>query len=385
MATPENLLYRAIVDARFGREEVAIPQFRALLAAGIDQSSQVRVHRELASALIRLGRYGEAASEWREVLRLLPPDDPGRAGVEGALDFYRSLSDVDPPAVDFGAETRIHARRTAFAPRVLSLFGLLPFFEGRTWSIPVVVSGTKSDWIIDSGSSVSLLSESETKRIGLQVRNISVSATGGHTGKQVPGRIAVATDVRIGHAHLHNVVFLVVEDQALRQGLQRIRGILGLPEMRALGCVGISAGGAVRLQDDCARPGDPNLFFDGLTPIVEVEHSDSKVRLAFDTGSQSTYFYSSFRDTLTAEQIRGLTTKQTVFAGLGGRRRMETDIITNVQLDLDDVVVPLKNAVLRREPSSTDGLLGMDVLGLGFVVDFRSMRVSLDNRRDAIE
>ena len=55
--------YRALIEARFGREESAVDQFRQFLADGPDERMRRKAHNELASALLWLGRYGDAAAE----------------------------------------------------------------------------------------------------------------------------------------------------------------------------------------------------------------------------------------------------------------------------------------------------------------------------------
>ena len=83
----------------------------------------------------------------------------------------------------------------------------------------------------------------------------------------------------------------------------RLTGIVGLPVIRALGSIAVSASGVVHiLSESSRRQGEPNVFFDGLTPIAEVHHAGRAMPMTLDTGGTTTYLYSAFREALTAEE-----------------------------------------------------------------------------------
>src|SRR5438045_3601776 len=66
----DTLLYRAITNSRFGREREAVAQLRVFLATKPAPEMEGKARDELSSALIRLGEYGDAASEIAAALRL---------------------------------------------------------------------------------------------------------------------------------------------------------------------------------------------------------------------------------------------------------------------------------------------------------------------------
>jgi hypothetical protein len=128
--------------------------------------------------------------------------------------------------------------------------------------------------------------------------------------------------------------------------------------MRGLGRVSISVKGGLQFQPRAPIPsGEPNLFFEQLTPVLfpygsqrcrNQQHSKEKNR---STGLGETI-------TETAETIPGLT----------------------IQLPRREVIltsVPFRD----RRPADVqfeDGVIGLDVLGGGFDLDFRSMQLVLD-------
>ena len=57
-----TLFYRALVEGRFGHEAAAIEDLRQLLAAYANWDTERQAYEELASALERIGHYGEAGT-----------------------------------------------------------------------------------------------------------------------------------------------------------------------------------------------------------------------------------------------------------------------------------------------------------------------------------
>jgi hypothetical protein len=365
----ETVFYRAVVEGRFGQETAAIEDLRRFLAARPNHDLERRAFEELASALTRIGHYGEAASAWAEALRLTPPGDHDRADTENTRALYESLGDVPPQTIQFDPEVQIEAKRSALG----------------SWDVPVEVNGRRGEWIFDTGANQSTLSESEAARMGLSIRDASVYVKGS-TDKKNSLRLAVAPELRFGSARLTNILFLVLSDEALYISplKYQIRGILGLPVLRALGTVGISAEGTVRIETKAAgEPREPNVFFDGLSPIVETRHAGRRLAMLLDTGANKSTAYPSLRAALTRDELSGLKMKQDTSGGAGGIAQRTINLIPALGLEILDRAAELTNlALLLKQPtgdeSYRDGVLGMDALVGGFMLDFRSMQFRLD-------
>jgi hypothetical protein len=277
----QTLFYRAVIAARFGHETAAIDDFRKFLAGrDADREMERKANEELASALVRIGRYREAARAWTEALDLTPDSDDDRAENENTRALYEALGDVAPQTVAFGDDAPMQAARNRLG----------------SWDVPVEVNGRRGQWIFDTGANWSTLTESEAVKMGLSIRNTQTYVRGS-TGSKNMLRLAVAGDLQFGAAHLKNVVFLVLADKALFIGPLRyqITGILGLPVIRALERVGITAKGVVRIE--AKKPiaqGEPNVFFHEWTPIVEIRHRDRRMQMFFDTGANASFIYLSF-------------------------------------------------------------------------------------------
>jgi predicted aspartyl protease len=364
-----TLFYRAVAAARFGHEPQAIEDLRTFLAANPDPAIERKAYEELASALVRIGRYGEAASAWAEALRLTPRDEAGRDGNENTHALYESLRDVAPQAIEFGEEVPVEATH--------NLAG--------SWNVPVEVNGHLGEWIFDTGANLSTLTESEAMKMGLSTRQTGAYVNGS-TGKKNPLRLAVAGDLRFGTAHLRNVVFLVLADEKLYVGplKYQIRGILGLPVLRALASLRMSANGSLRFGANApAVPGDPNLFFDELNPIVETRHADRRLQMFLDTGANATCIYPSFRDAMSQGELAKLKRKRETTGGAGGIVKRQTEVVPTLRLEFLSRAVDITNvSLLSSQPLGNaryrDGVIGADALADGFTLDFRTMQLRIE-------
>jgi hypothetical protein len=364
-----NLFYRALVESHFGQETAAIADLQKFLAGPGDPVQQREAYEELASVLVRVGRYGDSAHALAQALRLTPPGDFDRAATENSYALYGSLADVAPQTVEFGEHVSTQAS--------LNPLG--------TWDVPAQVNGRQGEWIFDTGANLSTLSESEAARIGLKPYETGTYVTGS-TGRKNPLRFAVARDLLFGNAHLRNVIFLILSDQALYIGplKYQIRGILGLPVLRALGCVRMSKKGDLRIETKAAGgAGAPNLFLDGWELIADVRHGDQRMQMFLDTGANASFVYPSFRDRLTKDEIAKLERKQDEIGGAGGVVRPMTEVAPTLPLGILGRGVKLKDISLlpdqpKGDRSYRDGVLGMDALHDGFTLDFRNMQLRLD-------
>jgi len=197
----ETLFYRAVIASRFGHETEGIELLQGVLAANPSAEIARKTCEEMASAFTRLGRYKDAAQAWAEALLLTPGNDPERDGNDNTRALMAALSEVVPETADFGGDVPIKANRNRLG----------------SWNAPVRVNGVNGQWIFDTGANISTLTETEAKRMGLSVRETKAYVNGS-TQKRNPLQLAVASDLQLGAAHIHNVVFLVLADQALHIG-----------------------------------------------------------------------------------------------------------------------------------------------------------------------
>jgi hypothetical protein len=249
----------------------------------------------------------------------------------------------------------------------------------------VQLNGVNGQWIFDTGADISTVTETEAKRMGLSIRETTAHVNGS-TEKRNTLKLAVASDLRLGAAHIHNVVFLVLADRALYIAPlhYQITGILGIPALRALNRVEISNAGIFRVNPHQTLPqGAANLFFDDASPIVEVDHDQHHLQMFLDTGANDTVLYPSFKEALERQEKLRLRTKREKVAGAGGVIQRKTEVVPLLRIEVLGKAIDLKKlSLLSTAPIGNgryrDGVIGMDALRGGFRLDFDAMRLEVE-------
>jgi hypothetical protein len=110
---PDVSYYSALIEARFGREGIVVEHLRAFLAGNPGDGMARKAQNEPANALIRLGRYSDAAAEFDQVLRLMYSGDPERGSTSDARAIFTALKGVSPQTVEVGAEISVKGHRSS--------------------------------------------------------------------------------------------------------------------------------------------------------------------------------------------------------------------------------------------------------------------------------
>ncbi len=259
--------------------------------------------------------------------------------------------------------------------------------EDQNMILPVSVNGISGNYIFDNGFSLSGISESEAKRLKLDVHNVATNIDS-MSGAQVKIRIAVADNLAIAGVHLHNVAFYVLPDNQppFNQLPTGRRGILGLPVILALGHIKWSAKDrefAVLPFSEGATKSKANVAFDGTGTLCRLLFERKPVDFSLDLGAQNTVLYPSFGRSFPAVETAGSHENHKV-TGVGGSGNIDSVVIPSLTFTVGSLPVTLKPAhMLLHDNNSTSNLfagnLGMDLLNQAswVEIDFRSMTLSL--------
>ena len=370
----DTLFYRGLVASRFGHETEGIQLLREFLEAKPDADSAQRALQEITAALMRLGRYREASQVCNEALTSPSKNPSDREDDENTRALLDAIGEAAPETVEFTAAAPIKAAHNHLA----------------SWNVPVQVNGVAGDWVFDTGASITTVSESEAKRMGLTVRDSKAHAISA-SDKRIAVRVAVA-DLQFGPAHVRNAILLVLSDQALYIAPvhEQMTGALGLPVLRALGRVGISRDGAVEIGPAKSMPaGDPNLFFDNGLAMVEISRGEpalpmtQALQMTLDTGYASTVLNPSFHRALTDQETANLKIQKGGFGSAGGSVERDMAVIPELQIRVLTKTVDMKNPILlsdtpKGDARYRDGVIGIDALWSGFLLDFESMRLTIN-------
>ena len=142
------VFYQGAVACAFNDLHRCEKKLRAAIKSGPQSDEALEAHRTLASAYLRQGKYREALAQVDAVLALRPGDsDAGNV-----RPLLATLSEFPDQEV---------MRRPSTALKLHD--------EG----LPISINGVQATYWFDTGANVSILSESEAKRIGLAVRALS--------------------------------------------------------------------------------------------------------------------------------------------------------------------------------------------------------------------
>ncbi len=255
--------------------------------------------------------------------------------------------------------------------------------------VPVRVNGRPAeDMVLDSGASLSLLTEGTAARLGVTfVPGATAVAKGLHEG-DVPMRLGWVDSLRVGDLTLTDVPVGVLPDGTLTfetasLGILHLNGVLGVHLMKELDWRIEFADRllhAHRLDRRVVRGSkDQNLFFRRMKPMVRASLDGQPWSLfLLDTGSEpSMITRGGLRKTRLLEPE---ATYPVTLEGIG-QSRVSWSKISNVTVGVSAYMVRFKDIVVKEESSGIeDGILGASFLS-SFDVEIRfgAMKLVLED------
>ena len=358
-------LYRAAFAIAFNqdskRSEIGL---RAVIKAAPHSEDAYEAYERLSHLYLRTGQYRRLMGVMDERWAAFPEKKNERRQEEAFLAAFRGLPD----------QTISH-----FQPSTIP-------HEGSSISIPLSINGRSVTYFFDTGASSSVVSESEAKRLGLRVNDISSS---GHTmTADATFRMAVAKEVHIGAMTFRNVSFGVFPDTREpfsllppgRQGAIGIPLILGFRTLRWIKNGGLEIGQPAERFDLA----NSNLYFDDDRLVITSTFQSRTVLATLDTGAESTDLLSGFARQFAA-LLKAAGTKDTrEIRGLGGATTYNSVTVPEVRFRIGNVDTYLRPAqVVTNETGAKccAGNFGMDLLkqGRAFKIDFGAMRLDLES------
>jgi hypothetical protein len=208
--------YEGLVACAFNDTRRCEKKLGGIIKSRPKSDEAIEAHRRLASLYMIHGRYREAAAQV-DAVSTIKPNDSDALSVRPLLAALSEFTD----------QQTVRRQSTT-----------LELEEG---GVPFSINGVQGTYWFDTGANFSILSESEAKRFGLDVRAVAAKARV-TTGEQVDFRIAVADQISFGPILLRNVAFLVFPDDQppfkdQPVGFTRAHWHTGAPGVREV-CVG---------------------------------------------------------------------------------------------------------------------------------------------------
>ena len=359
--------YRGAVACAFNE----FPQCRDDLAPIIESASHPReayqAHDLLTWAYMRRGEFRSALAHVEAMLAMRRNEARSR----GTRALLSVLSQYP--------EQSIRQHHSSIVPCAM--------VEGNMF-IPVAVNGISANFMIDSGATVSMITQSEAKRLGLTIQEVGADATKlyGATGAEISFQVVNAARLDAGQSQLANVSFLVLNDDQF-QFPSGYAGALGLPVLIALQTLCWSADGTLRFGFP-AQPRDlphANICFDGPEIVTEAIFRKQKLLLVLDTGSGMTVFGPPFAKKFAKLIGRSSRKSSVLLSGVSGSAEVESVCLPRIALQVGGfqaVLGPAHVLLKSTTPSSARlvGRLGIDLLKQASrcTLDFHRMRLALE-------
>ena len=358
--TKASAFYRGAVACAFNDSKNCEKNLQAAIKSAPDSGEAYVARGTLTYLYSLIGRYRQALAQLDEMQKR----KPNAEDVKAARSLYAAFSRYPDQSIVRRGYSKIRCETK----------------DGRLF-VPVSINDHSASYMLDTGTGLSWLSESEAKRLGLTVLPVKTKShdwTGAECDLQ---HIAVAAQLDIGDVRLRNVAFLISPDNEWSPGEQ---GLLGMPVLAAIETIRWSAGGTLEIAFPSARnsAGKPNLYLDGERLILDTGFRDKRLGLFLDTGEWETILYPKFRDEF-AIAIGGSGKKASIPAG--SCRPVQLDAIEIAELPLrlgglDTLLRPAHVLVKRLGYGPRHGLLRMDLLNQARVVtlDLKAMRLTLE-------
>ncbi|HUK30064.1 MAG TPA: retropepsin-like aspartic protease, partial [Candidatus Acidoferrum sp.] len=244
-------LYRGAVAAAFDQREEAEQYLGRVIAAAPASQKAAEARDILIAMQVRAGRYTQAAMNMTEQME----SSSGKTAAHESGGMYDAIAKLPDMTVSYHGSP---AQQYEMSDDRLS--------------VPIVINGMRADFLLDTDSDISVISESEATRLGLPVTAGKVRVSGEAGDQENGGRIVVAKNLVTGNIEFNNVAFIVVPDgqEPFVELPAGKRGILGLPVLLGFRTLRWRPGGPIEIgfasaKEDLSRA---NLCFDKDDPVT---------------------------------------------------------------------------------------------------------------------
>ena len=358
--------YKGAVACTFNRVSECKKKLVEVIRSSLFSEQAREAHLILISTYLRVGRYREVLLQLDQMLAAHPDD----------LEVKQARKNL----------AALKLQNQTVSKRSLSRVIARP--QGGNLAIAVSINGHPANYIVDTGSLSSVLSESEAQRLGMTILDLgktSASING------LPFRVAVADTLAAGNFHLEHVAFLVFPDkeQPFVELPAGERGIIGLPVLLAFRKFSWTSDGTFEIGPKYQHGPHSDLAFNGSyngqVPVTEMRFQDTTLTFMLDLGAETTDLYQHFANRF-PRMVSELGSKESKTLNTIGRtENLDSITIPQVEFRLAGLLVKLNPAhILGPEVGGDsrffDGNLGMDLLNQSkrVTVDFKAMTLILE-------
>ncbi|MGD0347814.1 MAG: aspartyl protease family protein [Terracidiphilus sp.] len=360
-------LCQGIADASIGRRAKAERHLNSVIRQTPRSSSSYRAHEALTWMYFREGKYQRANAQLEQMIA----ENPGAEDAGSVHSLFAVLAQYPEQKVAKSRPSRVRSETI-----------------DNNLFVPVTINGVSGTYIADTGANISVLCESEARRLGLKVGETTTKMSDiSGTPASISMRVTEAPDLWIGKTHLKHVAFDVVPDanEPFVDLPERHKGVLGIPVLIALGIFRIDSGNRVEILPASAETSEGRvpLAFDGAMPVTRVVVSGKTLSFTFDTGADRTYLYPPFAAEF-PELTREGSKQSSTMTGFSGSKAHESVVLPSVNLSLGKAVTLAPATVFLKTSSDASewaaGNLGFDLISqaIPITIDFQTMRLIVE-------
>lgn len=246
-------------------------------------------------------------------------------------------------------------------------------------NVPVKINGITEDFVFDTGANFSVITKTYARKMKVKMLkgNIEVGAI---TGKKVISELAYAELLMIGGIEFHNVLFLVLPDDALSfaGGMYVINGIIGLPVIKAMKELHIR-------DNEIFVPSVPvakdlnNLLIDGFISVIEVVIGNDSLAFTFDTGAKTTHMNRSYYLAHKEEIEKKYEPEEIELGGAGGTVKIKGFRIDEINFSVGSSGAQIKDIRLLAENIKDKEDLYYGNLGQDYMSQFSEMILNFES------
>ena len=326
--------------------------FGALRGSAADPTVRARARIGLTMSL-------SWESDWVALSRVASDSSDGHSAddMPAAVERWgRALADLPPMrvGVPFGAVT-LPMRRSVFGTPVVT----------------VLVNGVPRDFWLDTGASMTLLSDEVAAASHVKLAATDTLALGVVAG-MIPARAVFVDSLSIGPVVAYSVGAALVHHGALRMDRRvvdgrtetvRIDGVIGTDILRWLDIVIDAGAGTITLSRPRRQPlVARNLFWVGYPVVRLVSEGGRPLIFGLDTGAEGSYVTTSL---LKKQPDLRVAMRRGTIKGLGSEEHRTEWVVRSLAVSDGDYAIRLENAPVVPERKWTfvnfDGILGADV------------------------
>ncbi len=351
-----SLFYEAIISNVFNKPDKSNETIQQLLdeQTTLNDTLLNKLHRTKLMNHINLFEYAEATETSSHILtNYLQVTDSADIGMlHNEIIIWSALKDI--PKQEIIKYDDVHI------PMTIDKVGL--------FNVDISFGAHTKNFLFDTGANISVIKRSLVEELGIRliVADFYVTAA---TGAKVNADLAIADELNLNGITFKNVVFLVLEDNALAFPSidYYINGAIGFPVIEAMEEIRIDRENKIFVPKRPVEYPYDNFAIDGLMPIIATNNAEDRLRFNFDTGATNTTLYPSFYKKY-REEIDAQYEIETIESGsVGGRVQYKGYVIDSIRLSVATSEATLKNLRLHiedigGEESNFHGNFGQDYI-----------------------